>query len=240
MIPFKDWEARHMAGVMLLVIIIVGVGGYNHLHHKLSLTDLVADFYANVSTELASIVITVVVIDGLNRRRATEREKSTLTLQLGSPNRGFAVEAARMLRVRGWLSDGGLRKVNLFGTDLQGAILGDADLREAFLVQANLQAVDLREANLAGAYLGEAILREANLQNANLQETNLIAADFQGATLRGATLKGAKMGGVDLEGADLRGASFNSDTILPDKTNWTENTDTGRFTDPNHPELWRP
>jgi hypothetical protein len=229
-----------MAGVMLLIMVIIGVGGYHHLHHKLNFTALVTDFYANISTELASIVITVVVIDGLNRRRATEREKATLILQLGSPNHGFAVEAARMLRVRGWLSDGALRKVNLFGTDLQGAILGDADLRTAFLVQANLQAVDLREADLAGAYLGEANLREANLQNANLQETKLVAADFQGATLRGANLSGAKLGGANLEGTDLRGALFDGDTVLPDKTRWTETTDIGRFTDPNHPEFWRP
>lgn len=237
--PIKDWEARHMAGLMLLIMVIVGIGGYNHLHETLSFTALVTDFYANISTELASIVITVVVIDGLNRRRATEREKATLTLQLGSPNRGFAVEAARMLRVRGWLSDGALRKVNLFRADLQGAILGDADLCEAFLVEANLQAADLREANLAGAYLGEANLQGANLQNADLQGTNLIGANFQGATLRGAILTASKLSGTNMAGADLRGATFNTETILPDKTRWLEATDMGRFTDPNHPDFWR-
>jgi uncharacterized protein YjbI with pentapeptide repeats len=232
-VRFRDWEARHVAGIILLIMVFVGSIGYNHLHKRLDFTAIVSDFYANVATELGSIVITVIVIDGLNRRRSLAQEKETLTLQMGSPHQGFAVEAARMLRVRGWLIDGTLRKINLFQADLQGAVLAMGDLQMAFLVETNLQDADLRDINLQGGYLGESNLQAANLQGANLRETNMVSAKLQGANLRGANLQKARLGGAILTGADLRGAIFDRETVLPDKSYWTEDTDLSRFTHPD-------
>ena len=98
-----------------------------------------------------------------------------------------------------------------------------------------LPAVPLQNANMEGTNLANANLNAANLQNANLRDANL-----QGATLRKTSLQGADLTGANLENALLTGAYFSVDTILPDGTAWTEDTDLTRFTNPNHPDFWQP
>src|SRR5215203_2287843 len=73
-------------------------------------------------------------------------------------------------------------RLDLRGTDLQGA-----DLRKAYLYDANLG-----EGNLQKATLAEANLRFANLGGGNLQGALVIGADLQGANLRYADLQGAR------------------------------------------------
>lgn len=89
-------------------------------------------------------------------------------------------------------------------------------------IKLDLRGTDLRKENLLGA----------NLRGANLQESNLEGVDLGGANLEGANLRDARLDAVNLEGADLRGA------YLPDGTNWTEDTDVTRFTNPDHPDFW--
>ena len=77
--------AEH-AGVRLFVAgILFGVVGlFTQNIFNLNIP-LVGDFYANLSTELLSIGITVLVIDGLNERRDIKKEKAALILQDGKP-----------------------------------------------------------------------------------------------------------------------------------------------------------
>ncbi len=102
---------------------------------------------------------------------------------MGSPDNAFAVEAVRILRVRGWLTDGSLR---------------EKDFREANLQRANLEKADLQGANFSWADMREANLTEANLKWANLggvkfekltsnapRAATLWYADLQNATLAG-------------------------------------------------------
>ena len=235
--------------VLLLLGGIIVVGGYDYLHGALRLRNIVEDFYANASTELISIAITVLVIDQLNQRRnrqheaeqkriaqeaQEEQEKKRLILQMGSPNNAVAIEAVREL------------KINTWGWD-------DETLDGAYLAGANLQRADLRVINLKGAVLFESNLQDADLFHANLERVNLIEANLQNAKLGMANLQDAQMYQAKLQGADLRFANLQSanlreavldeTTILPDESNY--DTEKGleqlrRFTDPDHPEFWRP
>jgi len=163
---------------MLVLAICIAIYGYIDLHSNwLTPLPLIADFYANVATELASIAITVLVIDGISERRAIQQEKQTLILQMSSPTNFIAKEAARVLRMQGWLMDGTLQEANLLRANLQKAFLPKADLRGVRFYKANLTDAYLQEANLIGAieledwqlvtvkYLRKAILPNGKLYN---------------------------------------------------------------------------
>jgi hypothetical protein len=227
------------------------------------------EFHNEVAAELFGIGIGVLVIDFANERRSTRQRKEELILQMGSPDNGFAAEAVRILRQKGWLADGNLEKVYLIGANLQSADLGGVNLQEAFLGKANLRGADLAGINLQGAYLTRANLRGADLIGGHLQLAKLEGADLRGAYMGSVNLEGADMRGVLLVGADIRlanlqdvdlsyanllgsylsdanllgvslaGAIFNEATILPDGSLWSRTTDLTRFTDPNHPNFWR-
>jgi hypothetical protein len=83
--------------------------------------------------------------------------------------------------------------------------------------------------------LGEASLHAANLQYANLQSTHLDHTNMMGANLMEADLQNAVMPIFN----DRPSTSFDENTILPDGTRWTPETDMTRFTDPAHPDFWR-
>lgn len=183
--------------------------------------------HADFGVELIGITLTVLLIDRMYEHRATEQEKRALILQMGSPNNAFAVEATRILKVRGWLTDGSLRGADLGEANLRGAYLDDANLYRADLKHANLQGATLMGANLQGglmavANLEEALLMRANLQGASLTGTNLQGADLEDANLREASLAFANLQQADLSTAHnldlarLDGARANSETKWPE------------------------
>jgi len=181
------WTSLRLAGVALLVLaFLAGTLGYLNEHGGLYLREtprrILAYLSANVSTELASIAITILVVDALYEHRETEREKRRLILQMGSPDNAFAREAVRALRSRGWLQDGSLK-----GTDLPLA-----NLQGANLLGANLQGARFFVAKFQGAWLAGANLQGASLWGAHLQETILLDANLQGAILVRANLRGAQ------------------------------------------------
>lgn len=179
------------------------------------------DFYSNVATELASIAVTVLIIDRLNQRRAEERECANLILQLGSPDHSFAIEALRMLQARGWLEKGALN---------------GAQLNRAHLIGAHLHNLSLVGAHLAFANLQKALLTGSDLSHASLQGTNL-----EGACLRGATLYSTNFNEANLTHARFDDSTrFDGETILPDCTYWKPGVDMRRFTDPEHHDFWHP
>jgi hypothetical protein len=148
---FRQWNVRHVALIMLVIALAIALIGYLNLHHWLTPFPIVADFYANVSTELASIALTVLVIDALNERRSIQQEKESLILQMSSPTNSIAREAVRVLRRRGWLTDGSLKGINLQHANLRKAFLEKADLRDVFLYKTELEDAYLQWANLQGA-----------------------------------------------------------------------------------------
>lgn len=112
-------------------------------------------------------------------------------------------------------------------------------------VPVSLAGLDLSDEVMPAAPLEDAILegtdfRNANLNAADMRNASLVDANLQGATLRKTSLQGADLTGANLENALLTGTYFSTETILPDGTFWSEDTDMDRFTDPNHPDFWRP
>ena len=119
-----------------------------------TLASFIGDFYANISSELVGITITVLIIDGLNRRRdekaSIAHEREQLTRQLGSNVNEVARRAAEELRAYGWLIDGTLQELDLRVANLEEAKLWDADLQGANLQWAKLKKANLNGAGLAG------------------------------------------------------------------------------------------
>jgi hypothetical protein len=216
--------ARRFGLVLVILAVLVTVIGSRDQHPGLDLLHFLQrtflDFYTNVGTELASIAITILIIDRLNERRLDEQQKEELVLQMGSPDNSFAIEAVRMLTAQGWLEGKTLKKAHLSRANLEGANLQKVNLEDARLPLANLRKVKFNNANLKRAYMQGANLDHvnlsgANLEGANLNDTNLIDAKFDHQT------------------------RFSAETILPDCTFWSPGTDISRFTDPEHREFWR-
>lgn len=251
-----DWLTVNRVGIMLLTLAILsGVGGYMRTYPAgFDLAAFIGDFYANVSTELTSIAITVLIIDALNRRRerrqAERDDRAQLIRQLGSSVNEVAKRAAEELRARGWLTDGSLQEADLRVANLEGAKLWKADLQGVNLQWAKLKYANLNGAMLAGSNLTQANLQAAKLGGADLRSASLFEAklyrvNFGGADLREADLTGAHVEGARLEGADLRGAVLDDLhidplTTLPDGTAWSPEADLARFTHPSHPQHWQP
>ena len=245
------------------VLVGLGVGTLISLLSGILLTDDWGGLLLNVGAEFGGALATYGLLELLIRRREEEEakekelkaQKADLIAQMGSSVKDVAIAAAEELARRGWLTDGSLRgaqlaganlpkadlmeanlqEADVHGADLQGTLLFAASLQGADLIAANLQEADLVRANLQGAHLFMANLQGANLSDADLRETVLGRADLQGAGLDGTDLQRAT-----LIGANLQGATLNENTILPDGTKWTLDTDMARFTDPKHPDFWRP
>ncbi len=170
----------------LLVFLVAGVIaflGYINQHSGYFQDSLlVEDFYANVSAELASIAITILVIDAINEWRQNGQLKEQLILQMGSIHNDVADTAVRTLIVHGWLYDGSLRNAYLWRANLANADLGranlenahlrDANLECAYLLGANLKDVDLLGANLTGivGYTSEQLLNAKTLEGATMPD----------------------------------------------------------------------
>ena len=133
-----------------------------------------------------------------------------------------------------------LDRADLTGSDLSGGILSWICLIGAILVGADLHGTFLQGADLVGAVLFGADLRGAFLGWAFLDAADLRGADLHKAQMIGADLRGAVLTGAVLTGAVLTGAKMDADTLLPDETKWTPDTDMARFTDAEHPDYWTP
>ncbi len=244
-VPFDYKQYRNfyeLLGGFVAVVVLVGIG-------VLLFASDAPDYWQNIYITGIGAVLTVGILDRQAEHRAVRQRKEELILQMGSPDNGFAVEAVRLLRQKGWLTDGSLKGAFFWGANLYGATLVGANLHGANLHGANLVGAKLHSANLQGTRLPASNLQGANLQNAkligsnfsdsNLQGAYLMGANLHGAYLADANLQGAYLMGANLQDATLQGAKFNKSTWLPDNTYWTPDTDMTRFTDPNHPNFWR-
>ena len=160
------------------------------------------ELYVNLATSLGSIAITVLVIDQLNRWRMAAERKREIIEQMGSPVNDAALEAVRLARKYGWLTDGSLR---------------GADLR-----RANLAGVDLRRADLSAARLWLANLIGARLWEVSFVDASLVDANLTGADLSGASLDGTDLRRANLTDAKLSGAQYDERTVWPDGFDFLE------------------
>jgi hypothetical protein len=230
----KEWLRRNTIPLLIGLALVVGLG--------LSvgaawLTGYCQGLVLNLGTEVIGAVATYFLFAELIGRREL---KADLIARMGSRVHDVAIAAVEELRRYGWLTDGSLRGAILVEANLEHAHLGGADLRGAFLRGANLQRALLVEAHLHHANLTFANLQKADLQRADLGITNLQNADLTEANLKGAILSGTNLEGAILRQANLEEIDYNPHVTLPDGTKWTPGTRTARFTDPHHPDFWRP
>jgi uncharacterized protein YjbI with pentapeptide repeats len=216
-------------------------------------------YIVNLFTTFLGTLAAVLIIDFLNRRRELCQLKAQLIRDAGSAANDFAKNAIHQLWKQEWLreSTGLLRGANLsyanlegvdfFHANLQGADLSVANLSEANLIGTNLERANLYEANLQNAQIMVASLQDADLVKANLEGADLEAANLARAQLVVAKLQGANLFYANLKGANLRLAKldgalillkqpgrslytrFDTNTILPDGSHWTPDTDLTQF-----------
>ncbi|MGB1285634.1 MAG: pentapeptide repeat-containing protein, partial [Aggregatilineales bacterium] len=205
-----------------LIAAMIFILGYLHQY-----TDAIApfidniarDFYANASSELLSIVITILVLDRLNERRQNEKELARLKALLASNEAVVTKIAIAELHAKGWLKNGTLKyahlikganleKANLLSANLQGIYLDSANLNNANLSYVNLEDADLWNANLENANLWNAKLISADLKGANLENANLLSANLQNANLRDTNLQNADLRLTNLQNTKLMRANL--------------------------------
>ncbi len=215
--------------VLVIMSLTIGIFGFTATHDGFDPQEFLREFYANISSELGSVAITVLIIDRLNQRRQKEEEKARLIRQMGNKVNGIALQAVEDLRALNALKDGSLANANLEESNLQGVRLGRVDLRGARMDFSNLSGGHLFFANMERADMSGVNFSGAVLTGANLRFADLVAADLRGTLLSEA----------DLSHAKLDRAQFDENTQLPDKSNWRPDIDLTKFTDPAHPNYWR-
>ncbi len=216
---------------VLLVLASIGlaIAGYQRLHGDFDLLTVLNDFYANISAEMGSIAVTVLIVDGLNRRRDERNRIKELQEQLirdaGSSVNTTARSALDEMRKRGWLgrrghddtlallhnadlSQASLERVDLAYVDLSGTNLSQVNLRDADLPMANLYGARLWRAVLTNVELSSATLTNVFLRNADLTGGNLWGTNLAGANITGANLTNANLRNADLKGANLQDAQL--------------------------------
>ncbi len=217
-------------GIVLAVLaLILAVVGIALSYETFDVVVLVRDLWDGLAMELASIALTILLIDVLYERKQAQaevrRERAQLVNQLGSSVAHESRRAAEQIRANNWLADGlligaylgevSLPSVNLSGADLRNATLSGADLNGANLRGANLEGAKLTGTNLQGAQLNGANLTRATLVDANLDHATLTDANLSDARMTGANLTEATLAGCVLSGADgLTDAQFASVYML--------------------------
>jgi uncharacterized protein YjbI with pentapeptide repeats len=189
------------------------------------LSSLIRDFVP----EAVGILITVALIDRLNRQRDIKNAEKQLHEQLArsasSIVNDVASDAVHQMSKQKRKSllpigenllkgeNGLLKGADLQLANLQDANLSAANLQTAYLAGANLRGANLWYANLQEASIWHADLRDAKLEHVNLQNANLEHASLQGANLWHANLQNANLPHARLQGsklvhADLRNAKL--------------------------------
>lgn len=165
---------HNIAFLLMGLSILIGILGFGIQYHSFSFRGLSNDFYANVSTELLSIAITVLVIDKLMEKREQNEQKRQLVREVRSKDNAIAVRALQELISKKWAQKGALRWAHLIFANLQNAYLKDVDLSYTWM----------RDATFEGAFMG----------GAKLKGSVLVGANFKNATeLTSKMLSEAKM-----------------------------------------------
>jgi len=209
----QDDPVRVAAYVLLGLSALIGVMGYFEL---LPLPmKVIEDFYANGAAELASIAITVLIVDRLSEWRAERREKEQILSQISSNSNQFALEAIREAQNRGWLYNGTLQGITITRADLSGVNLFQADLAESIFYRANLSKSDMALADFRDAYIRSVSMKDSDLRHVNFVNTYLSRVQFDGSNLRDSQFTGAYLRRVsflntNLDGVDFTGVRYTS------------------------------
>ena len=219
----RIWQMHRPWIILAVFSLIIFSAGQMLDYGRFDLRQAFIDNYANLSTELLSIALTLSVISVLSRQQARlqrdeEREKVSLLKRLPIAPKEEKQEIIKRLRDTDYLVDGTLHNVAMPNADLRDLNLSNADMEGINLAGARLQNSDLNGADLQGANLTKALMKftrfqharliEANLSRANLQQADLSSADLRYADLELADLRGAVLDEADLRGTNLKDANL--------------------------------
>lgn len=192
---------------VVLVAVLAGVG-------VLIFSSDLPSYWQNIYVTIVGAIGTVLIIDQRAEQRAIRQRKEELIAQMGSSVEGFAAEAARLLRQRGWLKDGSLVGVNLEGANLRDANLRDAHLEGAKLAGANLDDASCDGSNLKRADMWFASLLGTEFVEADLRQAEICHVNMQGACLRHANAEAALMYGSKMRNVDAHQANFQNADLM--------------------------
>ncbi|MCB8980378.1 MAG: pentapeptide repeat-containing protein [Ardenticatenaceae bacterium] len=175
MLAFLASSPEYVGFLLLILGLYIGIRGFDFLYPKgFSSYQATNDFYANLSSELVSIAVTVLIIDRLSERREIKLMKSRLIREMKSNDNSTALKAVGELRGLGWLNDGSLKNNEMWSANLEAAILHKSDLSFVDFGRANLRSSDLREAKLTNTVLTEVDFTNARLRPSQLVEANAL------------------------------------------------------------------
>ena len=196
---------RNIIGIVGLLILAAAIFlSYRHfvVSHK-DFNEFAKDYYANLSSELFGIAITILLIDYLYEQKEKESNKARLLRELASEDKGFTSRALREIRSLGYLYDGTLN-----GADLSGANLCDLDFANANLRNVNFTGAQLNKAiftnsDLTGANLNYAELRDAKLENCKLTNVQMKKCNLYGAIMNNSAIENVDLMTSNLEACEL-------------------------------------
>ncbi|MEM9955178.1 MAG: pentapeptide repeat-containing protein [Chloroflexota bacterium] len=124
-------------------------------------------------------------------------------------------------------------RAKIYDTTLDDADLSLSNFRDATIWNCTFVASRIIEGDFSNAEL-----QRCQFWGADLIKANLAGAIFYDCIIAGTTsLEGANLMGCSLEKSLMENLRLSSETILPDGTSWTPDTDLAKFTDRNHPDF---
>lgn len=208
------WQQNRMTYRVMGGLFLVGLGIFVG---ATAFSDEIASYITNLYTETISIVVTVFILDLINRHRNEQQRmrelREALSRQLGSGVNVQAKRATEELRYYGWLDDGTLQGLDLKHANLENLDLIQANLQGSTFDRADMKGIQLHYAQMQKSTLCRTHLQDAVLYEANLQEADLSDANLAGATATGINLKQAKLRTTNLTNAELSNADLSHATL---------------------------
>jgi uncharacterized protein YjbI with pentapeptide repeats len=199
-----------------LIILALGIGlaivGFRIQHPStpITLATLFPDFYANASTTLVGIALTVLIIDALNRRRDDRLEKIRLIRDMGCGDNGIALRAVVEITENNLHWKGFLRNRHFWCARLAGAQLMSADLSYSSFHHADITGAVLYGAKLLRTSFWHAQMRDVDFKDADLTGADFIYADLTRANVTKKQLQSAdRLLGVRLPNGNIYDGRFN-------------------------------
>jgi len=213
------WQNYH--GLYVLAGILIGILMFPFL--ELLMTNLRA-LLTDLVPEAVGITITVVLIERIAKIRDEQNQEQNYKEQLirdaGSTSNEIAKNALHQMHKHDWSRGQGSLLIN---QNFRGA-----NWQKSEIWKANLDESDLKFVKLQRAYVYSSSLRDVDLRYSELVETDLRGTDLSGANLHHADLVGAIISGTNVNGK-FRSAIFDENTILPDGSSWSPDTDMSKF-----------
>jgi hypothetical protein len=187
----------------------------------------------NIGAGLVGSAVTVMLVDGLYRRRDRARTETAAIWKLASEDPSVVVSGFRDLGGRpdkGRFVDGTLMKrrferaawtrLDMAGINAEQAVFTGLRGSSVRFTNAKLRDASFRGADLTDADFTSADLRGARFEGATLDGTRFAGAQLEGAPFGAST----KFAGADLRGTDLRQVSIDgmvlAGVVFDDHTQW--------------------